>query len=414
LQYKGTQKTIPEIGKELNVNYLIEGSAQRFEDQVRIRVQLINAVTDDHIWGDTYEGNWKDIMSFQSEIAKQIAGELKTVLTPEEKEQIEKSQTTNSEAYNLYLQGRFYWNKRTKDGLNKSVEYFENAIKTDPNYALAYAGLADAYYILTWYGWYNRPEGLIKSREYALQALKIDNNLAEAHAIVGTLLCWNNWEWEKAKKELLLAVELNPNYAIAHSYYSELLDILKQNSEARQHINLALKLDPFFQMLHGLSSLYYYHEGKFEESLEECQVMRKLDPGFTAVNYRFFNIYMMRGEDFNALEALQTIMLSDSLLAKNVYLIKNVYNQSGINGLLKWLIELELDKPNPPSVAIARWYVKLDMKDKTLNWLEKAFEEHQPEIPRINNDPDFDNIRSEPRFQAIIRKMGLSEYQNLK
>jgi tetratricopeptide (TPR) repeat protein len=231
---------------------------------------------------------------------------------------------------------------------------------------------------------------------------------------VGTLLCWNNWEWEKAKKELLLAVELNPNYAIAHSYYSELLDILKQNSEARQHINLALKLDPFFQMLHGLSSLYYYHEGKFEESLEECQVMRKLDPGFTAVNYRFFNIYMMRGEDFNALEALQTIMLSDSLLAKNVYLIKNVYNQSGINGLLKWLIELELDKPNPPSVAIARWYVKLDMKDKTLNWLEKAFEEHQPEIPRINNDPDFDNIRSEPRFQAIIRKMGLSEYQNLK
>ena len=416
LQYKGNQKTIPEIGKELNVNYLIEGSAQRFDDQVRIRVQLINAVTDDHIWGDTYEGTWKDIMSFQSEIAKQIAGELKTVLTPEEKEQIEKSQTTNSEAYNLYLQGRFYWNKRTEDGLKKSVEYFEKSIAEDPDYALAYAGLADAYFIQAYWGWIPWNGGTAKSKEVVLRALEIDKKLAEAHTVLGALLNYKDWKWEEARKELQLAIELNPNFVTAHHYYSELLDILRENTEARKQINLALKIDPFLPVLRALSAGYYYREGKFKESFDEFQKLIELDPEYRSRSFRFteFKIHLKQNNEMLALAALKKALFTDTLSDKNSDIMTDIYNNSGIEGLLNWLIELELTNLKQGPVFLANWYVMAGKKEEALDCLEKALKDPPVDFHRINNSPDFDILRSEPRFQVIIRKMGLSEYQNLK
>jgi TolB-like protein len=278
LKYKETEekKSIAEIGEELGVNFIIEGTVQRQENKMRISVQLIRALNEGHIWSDIYDREWKDIFDIQSDIAQRIAMELKTALTPEVKEQIEKSQTNNPEAYNLYLQGRFHWYKRTEEGLNKSVEYFEKALAADPNYALAYAGLADAYFIQTWWRWIPWIEGHTRAKEYALKALEIDKNLAEAHTVLGGILNWNDWNFEEARKELLLAVKLDPNFAIARQYYSELLDVLRENYEARLQINIALKLDPFYPMLHSMSSMYYYNEGKLKESLDEYHVMMPL------------------------------------------------------------------------------------------------------------------------------------------
>jgi len=410
LKYKDLEekKSITEIGDELGVNFIIEGTVQRQENKMRISVQLIRALNEGHIWSDIYDREWKDIFDVQSDIAKRIAEELRTVLTPEVRQQIEKSQTQNPEAYNYYLQGRFFINKRTEEGFKKSIEYFEKAVASDPDYALAYAGLADAFFLGTWYGLFSRPEGYNTSKEYVLKALNLNPELAEAHTVLGGLLCWNEWKWEEARKELLLAIELNPNFVTAHSYYSELLDILRQNDEARQQINLALKIDPYFPLINTLSALYYLHENKFNEALIEYRKVQELQPDRN-LHYYFFEIYVKQGEDQLAIEELQKALLWDTLLPENVNIVKDVFNKSGVNGLLQLLIELELNKSWPNSWRISRWYAMMNRKDESLIWLEKAFEE-STQIPRINCDPDFDNLRSEPRFVALIEKMGLLNY----
>jgi TolB-like protein/Tfp pilus assembly protein PilF len=410
LKYREEQKSISEIGKELGVNFIIEGTVQRQGNKMRISVQLIRVINEGHIWSDIYDREWKDIFEVQSDIAQRIAEGLKTVLTPEQKELIEKRQTKNPEAYNLYLQGRFFWNKRTEEAQKKSIEYFEKSVSVDPDYAMAYAGLADAYFILTWWGWSPRPDGYIKAKEFVLKALEIDKNLAEAHATLGALLSWSEWNWEGARKELKLATELNPNYATAHQYYSEFLDIIGENDEARVQINMALELDPFIPVMRGLSGAYYYHEGKFIESLDEYRKLQEIDPDYGSIHWGYFNIYVKQGEDLKAVEELQKIMTLDSSTIKNVNVVKELYNKSGMNGILNWLIELELIKPYPYDYDLAAQYARLGKKDEALNWLEKAVEKRTPNIPRINNDPDFDNLRSEPRFKAIIKKLGLSDY----
>ncbi len=412
LKYKEIEekKSISEIGEELGVNFIIEGTVQRQENKMRISVQLIRALNEGHIWSDIYDREWKDIFDVQSDIAKRIAEELKTVMTYDDRERIVKTDTKNPEAYNLYLQGRFFWNKRTEEGLEKSVEYFQKALAADPDYALAYAGLADAYSIQAWWEWRPMKEGYAKAKEMALKALEIDENLAEAHATLGTILCYSEWNWEEARKELVYAIKLDPNYLIGHSYYSELLDILGQNEEARVQIDLALELDPFFPLMHSLSAIYFYHEGKFKESLEECRKVKELDPDNISAHQMTFYIYIRMGEDLKAVEELQKIIPKDTLTTKHVTAVKEVYNKSGIKGLLSWLIELELKNPKPSSLNLAKWYTMLDKRKEAIDWLEKALEQNLPNTLRINNDPDFDTLRSEPGFVELIEKIGLSNY----
>jgi len=421
MQYKETNKTGKVIGRELKVNYLIEGSAQRFKDMVRIRVQLIYASTDNHIWGETYEAKWEDILSVQREIARQIADKLQTVLTPEEKELIEKTPTKDPEAYNSYLQGRFFWNKRTKEGLRKSLEYFEKSIAEDPDYALAYAGLADSYCILAWWGWYPRVEGYARAKKFALSALDIDENLSEAHAILGDVLCWGEWKWEEASKELKLATELNQNYATAHQYYSEFLDIIGENDEARVQINMALELDPFSTAINATSSLYYYNEGKIEESLNACRKTLEINSDYVWAYWQSFYVYVRLGEDLKAAEALRQFMLRDTMTMKIANSVIDVYNRAGINGVLNWLIELQLKNP-AANLYTAKWYAMLGKKKEALDRLNQALKARlsgiqeinilPDEIPRIYNSPDFDNLRLEPGFKTIMKKMRLSEYSN--
>jgi TolB-like protein/Tfp pilus assembly protein PilF len=410
MRYKDSKLALKEIAKELDVSTILEGSIHKVGNNVRITVQLIDAKTDNHLWSKIYDKDLSDILKIQSEIALRIAEELKTMLTPEEKGKIENSHTKNPEAYNLYLQGRYFWYRRTKEDLKRSVEYFEKSITTDPDYALAYAGLADAYYIQAFWGWLPWDEGTAKSKELALRALDIDKNLAEAHTVLGALLTYREWKWEEARKEFQLAIELNPKYVTAHHYYSELLDILRQNGEARKHINIALQLDPFLPVLHVLSSSYYFNEGKLKESLDECFVLEELDPEYShrLPYWKEFNIYCRQKEDFKALETLQKAFFMDTLKFKSA---KDVYNKSGINGILNWFIETELKKSNPSALGLAHNFANFNKKEEALYWLEEAFKNPPTNFLESSNSPDWDILRSEPRFQAIIKKMGLSEYQ---
>jgi TolB-like protein len=412
-RYKNTELSVKEIGRELGVSSILEGSVQKIGNNVRITAQLIDTRTDVHLWSETYDRNILDIFSIQSEVAQTVARELKATLTLKEKGQIEKNQTNNVEAYNLYLQGRFFWNTRTKDGLNRSIEYFEKAIATDPDYALAYAGLADSYFIQAYWGWIPWNEGVAKSKKAVLRALDIDKNLAEAHTVLGALLNYKEWKWEDARKELQRAIELNPNFVTAHHYYSELLDILRQDDEARKQINIALQLDPFLPVLHCLSFDYFYDEGKLKESLDECFALQELDPEYSNryLYWREFIIYCKQKEDLKALLALEKYLYMDTLKVTNSNVVKDVYDRSGINGLWNLLIESELKKSNPKLLKLAIDYAIIGKKDEVLDWLEKAFENPPPGFAGINNSPDLDNLRSEPRFRDIIKKMGLSEYQ---
>ena len=405
-RYKNTELSVKKIGRELGVSSILEGSIQKIGNNVRITAQLIDARTDVHLWSETYDRNISDIFSIQSEVAQNVARELKATLTSKEKGQIEKNQTNNVEAYNLYLRGRFFWNQRTEEGQKKSIEYFEKSVAIDPDYALAYTGLADAYFILTWKGWSPNPEGYIKAKKYALRAIEIDKNLAEAHATLGWLLFWAEWKWEEARKELKLAIELNPNYANAHQYYSELLDILRQDKEAHEQLNLALELDPLSPAMNALNVLHYYNEGKLKESLEACRRLEEIDLYKSqGVYWQYFRIYLRYGEDLKAIEALQKVMPGDTLT------IKEVYNKSGINGIFNWFIESGVSKSTNYFRSLAILYTILGKKEEELSWLEKALKENLTSLPEINNNSDFDNLRSEPRFQAIIKKMGLSEYK---
>jgi TolB-like protein len=411
-RYRNTELSIKEIARELGVASILEGSVQKIGNNVRITAQLIEAKTDVHLWSETYDKDLSDIFSIQTEVAQNVARELKATLTSEEKEHIKKNQTENPEAYNLYLQGRFFIEKRD-EGIKKSIEYFEKAVNIDPNYALAYAGLADAYFLLAWYNQMPKPEGYEKSKECVNKALGIDKNLAEAHTVLGTILCWNEWKWEEARKELQLAVELNPNFVPAHSYYSELLEILRENTEARKQINIALELDPFFPMMRLLSGRYYFNEGKYRESLDEYKVLQELN--FRVDYYwSFFNIYIRLGEDSKAVEVLQEILLRDTFTAKDASLAKEIFNKSGINGVSNWLVELALNKSVPIPWELATSYARVGKKEEALYWLEKYFDNRPSALPRINNNPELEILRSEPRFQEMITKLGLSEYQTIK
>jgi tetratricopeptide (TPR) repeat protein len=202
----------------------------------------------------------------------------------------------------------------------------------------------------------------------------------------------------------------------AHHYYSELMNILNQNDEARKHINIALKLDPYAPVLHNLSYGYFCDENNLDQALDECLVLQGLDPefGHRKAYYHEFYIYCKQKEDLKALEALQKAMYMDTLKIINPNIVKDVYDKSGIKGVWNWLIESELKKSNPDPLTLMDRYAIIGKKEQALNWLEKAFENSDPELPTVNNDPDFDDLRSEPRFQAIIKKMGLSGYQKVK
>jgi TolB-like protein len=411
LTFRGTTKKVPVIAKELKVNYILEGTYKKIGDRVKINALLIDPRSDKYIWQHEYDQPADEIMAIQADIALQIADQVNAYLSSSEKQKIQKRPTINSDAYNLYMQGRYFWNKRTKEGLLKSIDFFEKSIAKDPGYALAYAGLADTYNILVFWDWWPAGDGFAKAKEYAMKAIKIDQYLAEAHAILGDILLWGDWKWDDAERELKLAVELNPNCGIAHQYYSELLDIMRKNTKAREQIDQALQLDPVSPVYYTTSALYYCNEGKFEESLNAGLKALEINPDFTKIYPLCIYSYLKLGEEKKALQVLKQSLLRDTLTAKVAGILDGIYEKAGMNGIFSWLIEAERMKPNPSLITIAWINAVMGKKNETLDWLEKALLAHSSDLPRINNYIIFGDLRSEPRFNTILKKVGLSRYE---
>ncbi len=408
--FKGKGLDVRDIGKELKVNTILEGSVRKSGNQLRINAQIIDVKNGYHLWSQTFDRELKEVFAIQDEIASAIADALKTRLLTEDNRQTKKKQPNNTEAYDFYLKGRFFCNTRSEEGMQRSIAYFEQAITADPDYALAHAGLADALLLQTWWGWNKSPVGYEKAKESALRALELDGSLAEACATLGSILCYYDWKWEESRKMLKQAIQLNPNYATAHQYYAELLDLLDENNAARAEINLAIELDPVFFMNQSISCIYYIKEGRYNEAREANIRAQELNPDYLYTYLQFFTIDFYLGNDTRAMEALHTFMAGNPITIPYMDTIGEVYRNSGMDGLWNLLAEIWQKDPSAPLSDIAWCYSMLKDKEQALIWMEKSVNGRSSAIPRIMSYPEYDFLHPDRRFRAMVVQMGLHPY----
>lgn len=409
-QFRNPDKSIPEIAKEMKVSYVIEGSIMNLGDKVRIYVQLIDAENDNHIWSDEYNQDLTDIFDFISGVSKNVADELQIALTSEDLKKFEENYTENKEAYNLYLLGRYFWHRKTKEDLYECVKYYEQAIARDSNYALAYAGLADAYNSLAGIGWYPFNEGVQKCKEFALKAIYLDKNLAEAHASLGDCASDYLWDWNLAEKELKLAINLNPNFALAYKYYADYLSRIGKKQEARANINIAIDLNPESYAIYTSSSELYYRERKFEEALGEIEKILGIQQSNRNPYFGKFRIYLYQNKHNEALNSLQEYLSKDTTALEYCDKLNQIYTESGINEILRTLIIYFAEINGVNNIELAQVYAFLKDKENTLRYLEKQFDSDMKfRLFWIINDPEYDFIRGEPRFIALLQKMNLAD-----
>ncbi|MEA1886674.1 MAG: hypothetical protein U9N72_05650 [Bacteroidota bacterium] len=330
------------------------------------------------------------------------------VLTSEEIEEINKQPTNNPEAYNLYMRGRFFWHRRTEVDLKRSLEYFTRVLQLDSTYALSYAGLADVYFIMAWWDWYPKNEGYNMGKEYALKALSLNDGISEAHATLGGILTWYDWKYKEAEKELKKAISLNPNYATGHQYYAELLDVLGRDREAREQIDIAKKQNPYAYVMHSLSALFYYHNSEYARSIEAKKESIEISDFLEHHNELLLKNYIRLGMTKEALEEINYIVSASDQEIQLVEL-NDIYLDSGIKGALIWFIDWFTVNQPYEFYTIASLYALAEDDDRTIEWLEKGLRLGDAEIPRINNSPDFDFIREDPRFIALLGKMNLAD-----
>jgi serine/threonine protein kinase/Tfp pilus assembly protein PilF len=410
MRYKHSEKSIPEIGRELGVATILEGSVRRAGGRVRIVAQLLDAQTDEHMWAETYDRDMKDIFAIQSDVAEKIAAALKAELSPVEKERIERKPTESMEAYNYYLKGRFYWNKRRGEDLRTAVDYFNQAIETDPAYALAYAGLASTYVLLPEYAGLPAKEFMPKAEAAARKALELDPALAEPHAVLGLIKRSYEWDWVGAESEFNRAIELNPSYPTAHHWYSLMLCESGRFDEAQAEIRLAQELDPLSLVINVAMGSGPYYKRQYDKAVEECKKTLELDPNFALARFVLGRAYVEQGE-FEAgiaeFEKARAIVGSSSLGPGDV---GNAYARAGRKSDAAKILDelLQLSRQGySVSYDIALVYWGLGDKNQALEWLERAYEERSSFLDEIKVDPKWDGLRSDPRFVALMKKVGL-------
>jgi serine/threonine protein kinase/Tfp pilus assembly protein PilF len=412
MRYKGMDKSLPEIARELNVSAVVEGSVLLVGDQVRIMAQLIEARKDRLVWAESYERDLRDILALQKELARTIAAQIKIAVSPEEQARLAEVRPVNPEAYQLYLKGRYLWNKRTGKDLEKALEYFEQAIEKDPNYALAYAGLADLYYILPWYLPFPPKEAFSKGKEVALKALEIDDTLAEAHTSLAAVT-WNLWEWEEAEKEFRMAIDLNPGYATAHHWYAYYLSLVGCHDESIKEIKIAQELDPHSLIINANVGLFFYHARQYDQAIEHYKNRLEVDPDFVTLYYYLGRAYIQKGM-FE--EAIGEFQKARTIVGRNTYAdIVNFGHAYAVSGreieamrAISELIELSKHEYVSPS-AIARIYIGLGQKDNAFKYLDVAYEKNDNMLIYLKVEPEFDSLRSDPRFTELLRKIGLEK-----
>lgn len=408
--FKGKNEDLRNIGEKLGVKTVLEGSVRRSGNRVRITAQLIDVQSGFHLWSEKYDREMKDIFEIQDEISVAIVEELKLHLFEEGRIQLSKSKRQNLEAYNCYLKGRFYWNNnRSKEGTERTIKYFEQAIEIDPNYALAYQGLADSYAVMADWGYIQVKKAASKINEYHTKSCELDNLLTDNHfplLYVAAL----EWDWQKAEVEGKEAIKFNPKSARVHHIYGFTQMFFGNFKGALEHNNLACELDPLALIFNFARGLILYMARQYDEAIMQFRKALEIDNGFTPAYFWIASSYLQKGLYAETIEEYKNILLRDPMAEKYVPVISDIFKKSGIEGFLRWLadvgIGLHIGTYNQP-YHITVCFAMLNNKEKAFEWLEKACEVRSFRLAMIKYDPGFDNVRDDPRFNVYVEKVGL-------
>jgi TolB-like protein len=419
--YKSAPENLKEIARQLGVAHIVEGSVQKSGDAVRVNVQLIKAANDSHLWANSFDRKLTDIFSVETEVARAIADQLRAKLTGREEQVIAAKPTENSEAHQLYLKGRYFWNKRTSDGLATSINYFNQAIEKDPAYGPAYAGLADAYAVLPNYSQTRGKEAYPKAEAAAMKALEIDDELAEAHIALANVRVWHKWA-RAAEPEFKRGLELNRNYSTGHQWYSIYLSVLGRHNEAISEMEKAQELDPFSIIINTEVGCPYLYSKRYDRAIEYFSKAIQMDPDFPFAHFALAEAYDRTGRFHEALEEHehaidlafrgQAFDLAGGDAPRAWYALagplQNAYR--ALRGATYWQTRLQsakksYDEDTATATKLAEIYAILGDKEQALAWLAKAYEQSDDFLVFINIQPQFDKLRSDLRFQALVNKI---------
>jgi len=417
MQFKDTKKPVAEVANTLNVEAVVAGTIMRSGDRVRITAQLIDAKTDRHLWAKKYERDWRDAMSLQDELARDIAEEVRVTLTPEALRHLASGRAANPQAYDSYLRGRYFWNRRTEPELQKAKENFEQAIASDPSYAPAYSGLADTYFYLS-YAWGHIPplEGMPLAKASAQKAITLDGSSAEGHTSLGLVKMSFDWDFPGAEQEFRRATALNPNYATAHHVYSILLGLLGRQEESLAEIRKAVEVDPLSVPVRNMLATKLASYGHCDESLKEDRKTMELDPNAThlgLIHDRMAGCYETKGLPKDALDERVQSKIANGATPKEIEEFKKTSSggdrkavmRKELQGLLaRW----EKEHWHTDGFNIATTYAGLGDYDQAFAWLEKGCAERDLGLIWLKVEPMADALRSDPRFDNLLRRVGFS------
>jgi len=413
MRYKRTQRSVPEIAKDLNVDAIVEGSIERSGDRVRITAQLIRAATEQHLWAEAYDRDLHDVLRVQEEIARSIAQEIQIQLTPQEQALLTRGRPVDPEAYGLYLKGRYFWNKRTQESTDRAITLFHQAIDKDPGYASAYSGLADCYIlsgIAFDVGSLSPTQAFPQAKSAAERAIQLDDTLAEGHNSLAYVRLLYDWDWPGSEAEFRRALALNPGYANAHHWYAHLLMASGRREEALAESKQALNLDQLNPAMNVHLGWHYIYARQYDLALAQLRKALELDPNHSLGNWYLGWVYEQQGKYADALQAMHK---AQELLKGNTALVADIGHVYAISGdkpaALKILEELNESSRrtyvSPFEVALI--YVALGRKNEALQWLEKAYTDRSDLLIYLNADPRLDSIRSDPQFVDLAHRVGL-------
>ena len=411
-KYAGLEQDATAAGREQKVDAVLDGSIQKSGDRIRVTVRLVSVGDGATLWADTFDDKIADIFTVEDSISERVAGMLAVKLTGEERALVATHSTNNAEAYQLYLKGRFFWKKRTGEAIKRGIDYLNHAVEIDPNYALAYAGLAESYELLANYSDYTPQEAYSKARAAATKALALNDKLAEAHNALAYIKGGYDWDFAGAEREYQRAIELNPNYPIGRDWYAEFLGLMGRSTESITEMKRALELEPLSLNINLELGDMLYFARQYDQAIEQYRKTLDLDSSFVRAHIQLGHVYIQKGQYEEAISELKKAINLNSKDNFAIQLLGYTYAISGrTSEAYKALEELKerAKRTHVLPYDIAVIYVGLGEKDRAFEWLEKAFAERDEDLLYLKVDPVLDSLRSDPRFADLLRRVGFPQ-----
>ncbi len=405
LRYDSAEADSLRAGRELGANLLLEGKIQRSGERIRVTVQMLKVEDGSALWAESFDEKFTDIFAIEDSISRRVAKAVSAKLNAEEENRLAKHYTENVEAYQAYIKGRYFWNKRTGEGLQKAKELFEKAIELDPVYAMAYAGLADAYNLLTIFGDANRHDTYPKAKAAAMKALEIDPMLAEAHNSLAYTRMRYYWDWKGAEESFKRALDLNPNYATAHHWYGEYLTFTGKTEEAVAEMRRALDIDPLSVIINSDLAWILYYAGDYDEAINQCRRTIEMEPDFVVARLALGLAFEAKGMYEESLAQFKYKDMEKLYPSRIAHILAVSGRKKRALQIIKPYEEMAKEEPRV-LYGIAGVYAGLGDRDKTMRLLEKAYADRQELLVYLKVDPRFNPLRSDERFQDLLRRIG--------